>query len=94
VGRVRPTHSSSRKTPLTKPLLEKPLRKENKRLVILSAVASMHMNLPLSLYYMLRAKNIDVNGIIYGDLEYVYIVKNNALIKIPTKEFQVNNDEI
>jgi collagenase-like PrtC family protease len=98
VRRVRPTHTSSlshtRKNPHTKTLTKTPKHKENKRLIILASVSALHMNLPLALWYLYKAKEINVEGVIYADLEYVYIVKNNVLIKIPTREFKVSEYEI
>jgi hypothetical protein len=78
---------------LTKTLKHKESNKENKRLVILSAIASIHRDLGLAIYYLYKAKNIDINGIVYADLEHVYVLKNEALIKIPTSKFKISEYE-
>jgi hypothetical protein len=95
-GRVggTPSHTQTPKKTYTKLQMKRidheTKHRENKRLLILSATVAMHMNLPLALHYLLLSKNIDVEGVIYGDLDYVYIVRNKMLLKIPTYMFKTN----
>jgi hypothetical protein len=89
-GRVggTPSHTQTPKKTYTKLQIKRIEHRENKRLVVLASVAAIHRDLGLAIYYLYKAKNIVINGIVYADLEHVYVLKNNALIKIPTKEFR------
>jgi hypothetical protein len=78
---------------LTKTLLKKYNKKESKYLTILSAVAAMQGDLGLALHYLLKSKGVSIEGILYADLENVYVLKNNALLKFQTKTFKVSEYE-
>jgi hypothetical protein len=54
----------------------------------------MNLDLPKALFYMLKARDIQIEGLLYADLNHVYVIRSGALIKVPTENFKVNSDEI